>query len=426
MMNCPDSTELCGLSVHELARRIFDSARSHGLETMTDPEGTVFVRKPATKEGPVILFHGHTAAAAWFMLSLIGNTDDPMPELEIVFSIYDEHHRTSLLQYEMSGLRSRLLINLDAASEQEMISSCVGFAQLSFSTEISRHRIPNDCIPVNVRIFGLQGGHAHEIHDGRANAIKLMGDFLFDWYNYSIETYLVDIQGGVRNPSIPTECTARLWIRRDRRTNLEQGCWWFGEDLAKKYGQTDPFARIEVSFPEIGVDDPAWYGMSSDDTGRILSFLNLSPTGVINMSPEQNGLIETSCNIRGIETSDKDWHLTVTVRSFEDDQKDALCQKFELLAQMNRIFFKSIGEFPSWKHVNVSDLQRQYADAYESLYNCSIRIVAIHEEQECMIFASRIPDLQTISVGASTDWQGRPDPQSLERVLETLLVLLKG
>ncbi|MFQ9802397.1 MAG: peptidase dimerization domain-containing protein [Clostridia bacterium] len=93
---------------------------------------------------------------------------------------------------------------------------------------------PDGYIPVTVRIYGLKGGHSGEdINKKRGNANKLMSRYLFGWYNHCPNTRLVSIDGGVKDNAIPREMYCEAVGAGDLSEEVERGCWWFGEDLAK-------------------------------------------------------------------------------------------------------------------------------------------------------------------------------------------------
>ena len=404
-------------------------AEEKKLVCIQDAAGNILIRKPAvhypTKTGKVLL-QGSSRQALAFMCEAIIGAPDPCPALEILATKIGADGRASLPKFDFKQLTSRYMINLDGTSEGYVISSCSGLVRLVFDTDIYRTQVMNHMIPVEVRIFGLQGGHgARDIHFNRGNAIKLMGEFLFNWYNYSIETQLVEISGGSPYSGIPSECYARLWIREDKKADLDRGCWWFGEDLAKRFSATDPGARIEVRYPT-GVEHiPYWTPMSMDETGRILSFLNLAPNGVINMDPDQDQMVETSCNMRMIVSRKDRFEIEVSVRSFDDGQKDALREKWELLAEMNRLNFRSFGDFPCWKHQNESDILEQYCIVYEKQNGSRPDTGAIHSENACMVIVEAIQGMDAISIGVDMA-DGKPDPESMKRVWNVLLGLVEA
>ena len=157
-----------------------------------------------------------------------------------------------------------------------------------------------------------------------------------------------------------------------------------------------------------------------DETGRILSFLNMAPNGVISMDADQ--AVETSCNMRMIVTRKDRFEIEVSVRSFDDDQKDALREKWELIAEMNRLHFRSFGDFPSWKHKNESDILDKYCSVYKEQNGESPDTGAIHSENACMVIVEAIPGMDAISIGVD-QVDGNPDRDSMYRVWQVLLEL---
>ncbi len=423
-MKDPYDFLLSGADTGALRDELIRLAEENHLTYVQDAAGNLLVRQPANHY-PIktvkVLLQGSSRQAIAFMCEAVANPPDHSPALELLVTNVNENGRSSLPYFDVKQLEARYMINLDGNNERYVISSCSGLVRLIFDTDIYRTQLMHDMIPVEVRIFGLRGGHgARDIHLGGGNAIKLMGEFLFGWYNYSIETQLVCIMGGSPFSGIPSECSARLWIRQDQKEDMDRGCWWFGEDLAKRYGMSDPYARIEVSYPDYSGNTTEWSPMSMDETGRILSFLNMAPNGVISMDADQ--AVETSCNMRMIVTRKDRFEIEVSVRSFDDDQKDALREKWELIAEMNRLHFRSFGDFPSWKHKNESDILDKYCSVYKEQNGESPDTGAIHSENACMVIVEAIPGMDAISIGVD-QVDGNPDRDSMYRVWQVLLEL---
>ena len=428
-MKDPYEFLLAGADEEALRKELLRLAEEKHLEYSQDQAGNILIRKPAenypTKTAKVLL-QGSSRQAIAFMCEAVANPPKHCPALELLVNGICPDGISSLLRFDFKQLESRYMFNLDGTTERYVVSSCSGLVRLIFDTDIYRTHLMNHMIPVEVRIFGLRGGHsAQDIQVGGANAIKLIGEFLFGWYNHSIETQLVEISGGSPFSGIPAECCAKLWIRQDQREDLDRGCWWFGEDLAKRYGMTDPGARIEVRYPDLGPETTGRSPMSMDETGRILSFLNMAPNGVISMDPSQDQMIETFCNMRMIVTNDDRFEIEVAVRSFDDDQKDALREKWELIAEMNRLNFRSFGDFPSWKHKNESDILDQYCKVYSEQNKEYPETGAIHSENACMVIVEAIPGMDAISIGVD-QIDGNPDPRSMRRVWKVLLGLVEA
>ncbi len=448
-------------------------AEGLGLEAWKDEAHNVVVRKPASKgreEDPAVMIQGHLdmvwdktvesshcfqtdpieviqdedwlhadgttlggddGIAIAYAMTLMADTEHSFPALEFVLTSGEEIGLLGAKALDKSRLRAKYMINLDSERENEVLSSCAGGVQLNLEKKVQRQGSTEGDIPVLVRIHGLRGGHSgDDIDKNRGNAISLMGEFLFKWYNYEQNTHLVSMEGGSKENAIPRECTAKIWIPEEKRENLNRGTWWFGEDLNRRYNASDPNVRIEVSYPDPGAIDPAdWDVIMDEDHGQILSFLNLAPNGVINMSKTVDGLVETSCNMGVVNTEADSWQAVVSLRSSDESKKELLRSRFEILAEMNGIAMTASGDYPGWTYTIRSPLRELYLDTYKKLFHQTAKASAIHAGVECGLFVSAMDGLDAISVGP--DMQNTHSPQerlsisSAERVFQVLLAVLE-
>lgn len=452
---------------------ILHYAQDLGLQAHQDEAYNVVVRKPATKgreQDPPVMIQGHLdmvwdkkqdskhcfetdpiqvlidgdwihadgttlggddGIAVAYAMALMADKEHSMPELEIVLTVGEEVGLLGAKALDMTNLTSRYMINLDSEKEDEVLTSCAGGVRLHLETEVHRVEPMKNYIPVEIRVFGLQGGHSgDDINKNRGNAIKLMSDFLFKWYNYDVNSRLVSIDGGSKDNAIPRECTARFWIPAEKREDLDRGIWWYGEDLAKRFETTDAGAKILVCYPGYeAMGGELWNPFSAEDTGRILSFLNLLPNGVVNMSHDIDGLVETSSNMGVTATTENRWSMVISVRSSVEEKKEILKERFDLMAEMNNISMTTSGEYPGWAYRSESPLRDLYMDVYEELFHKKVTASAIHAGVECGLFVSAMKNLDAISVGPNMQKIHSPEERlnisSVQRVWEVLLKVLE-
>ena len=375
---------------------------------------------------------GDDGIAVAYAMALMSDTTHSLPPLEILLTTGEETGLLGANYFDTSQIRSKRMINLDSEKEGTVLISSAGGAKLQFHTRLTRSVQPDGYIPVTVRIYGLKGGHSGEdINKKRGSANKLMSRYLFGWYNHCPNTRLVSIDGGVKDNAIPRECTAKLWVPGDLSEEVERGCWWFGEDLAKEFGGTDSQAKIALEWADIARDPEGWSlePCSNEDTGRILSFLNLAPDGVQNMSHVIEGLVETSCNLGILRTDEDIWTGVVSLRGSQRDQLLAMKEKFYILSGMNQIEMQVFSEYPGWEYREESALRQRYCAVYQRLFGKEAGMEAIHAGLECGIFAKAIPDLDIISIGPDIvdihSPSERMSVSSVQRTWELLLAMLE-
>ena len=363
-----------------VSQYIMQHALDNNLFVTEDDHMNTYLEKPASpgrEQEPVILIHGGSDLAAAVIVALTEDCQSSLPALEITYAC-DEEFAYKKTAKERRQLRAGYIIGLDKEISNDVAAFCAGGVRLDFETQIIREKPRAGFIPAEITISGLQGGYsAQDVFHGRGNAIKMMGEFLFNWYNYSFDSRLVSIEGGERFNCIATTCKARLLIPEHQKEDLNRGVWWFGEDIPRKFGSAEPNARIQVTYPE-NVDISTWTPMCSDASGRILSFLNISPNGIINMDPEEADMVETGSNMGIVSSSVDDWKLSISIRSFSDENKEMVRSRFELFADMNRIDHAAVGSFPSLIELELSDIPQGEEIDRESarkLYEELIRLI---------------------------------------------------
>ena len=144
---------------------------------------------------------GDDGIAVAYALALLDATDVKHPPLECVFTVDEEIGMLGADAMDMSVLKGRLLLNCDSEDEGVLTVSCAGGARSDFKIPVSREPA-GTCYKVSVE--DLLGGHSGvEIHKGRANANKVLGDIL-----QQLPIRLVSIAGGSKDNAIPRACVA--------------------------------------------------------------------------------------------------------------------------------------------------------------------------------------------------------------------------
>ena len=120
---------------------------------------------------------GDDGIAVAFALAIIDDTTIPHPPLEVIITVDEEIGMLGAAVMDLSELKSKTLLNLDSEDEGQFVVSCAGGATCTISLPVERRAVYGPCIRLSVD--GLQGGHSGaEIHKNRANANKVMGEFL--------------------------------------------------------------------------------------------------------------------------------------------------------------------------------------------------------------------------------------------------------
>ena len=461
-------------SYHEkaISDYLYQFASEHGYEAVQDEALNVLVRIPAS-EGreaePSLLLQGHMdmvceknadvlhdflkdpirlrregdwlmaqgttlggddGIAIAYMMTLIEDPSVSHPTLELLMTVSEETGMDGAKNLDKSILRSKRMINLDSEEEGVFIAGGAGGLKVEVTHTLERAAAPADFIPLEVKTTGFIGGHSGEdINKRRGNANAILGEYLLGWYNYCPNTRLVSLDGGSKDNAIPREACAKMWIPAGMLDQAERGCWWFGEDLAKEYADSDPGALITMRRANPAAEPGwEWFPMNSTITGEVINFLHLCPTGVRSMSQELTGMVESSQNLAVLHTEEDVWSARISLRSNLDSLLPTMVNRLHLMAEMSGMDCEAGGQYPAWNYRAESPLRSQMAEIYHKMYGHNPEVLILHAGLECGIFAEAIPNMDMVSIGPDMQGIHSPDEKlnipSVERCWEFLLRVL--
>jgi dipeptidase D len=244
------------------------------------------------------------------------------------------------------------------------------------------------------RLYGLQGGHSGaEIHKERGNSNKLAGRLLYDLRNATCGVSLVDVNGGLAYNAIPRETTLRFVAPADEAETIQTVLDTFRADVKAELATKDPGFEMEVSSKAVK-DAEAFDAFAP--AAALVSF----PNGVQAMSADVKGLVETSLNLGILKIVGGDsLHAEFSVRSSVESSRVELTNRLIALTKLAGGINVITGEYPGWKFRVDSPLREKMIRVYERQYGRKPGIEAIHAGLECGLLASKISDLDAVSIG---------------------------
>ncbi|MBO5867480.1 MAG: beta-Ala-His dipeptidase, partial [Oscillospiraceae bacterium] len=151
---------------------------------------------------------GDDGIAVAYALALLESKDIPHPPLEVVITVDEETGMYGAADIDLSMLKGKSLLNIDSEEEGIFTVSCAGGARGRITLPVERRVVYGPCVRLTVE--GLQGGHSGvEIHKKRANANKVMGEFLSRIQNL-MPLCITKLSGGAKDNAIPRSCQVTL------------------------------------------------------------------------------------------------------------------------------------------------------------------------------------------------------------------------
>lgn len=327
--------------------------------------------------------------AVAMMLAVLDGELAVHPAVECLFTTAEEVGLNGALEFDYSLISARRMINLDSEELGVVTCGCAGGVRSDLTLAYSPTAFSGDAI--RVRLSGLMGGHSGEnINSGRANANRLMGEILASLLS-DTDARLMEITGGSKDNAIPRECEALLAVP-DAESAM-QTITDAAKAIADTVSEEDRAFCVCTEETAAGVTM-----MSKEDTVRAVSVLLCPANGVLAMSHDVAGLVETSRNLGVVTTSEEQIRFAFSSRSSVESKLDASIRELDLLAAVTECKAEHYSRYPGWNFSKKSPLRDRYLAVYREVTGEEAQVNVIHAGLECGIIYSKVP-MDMISIG---------------------------
>jgi len=438
-----------------------------GLETITDNAGNVIIRKPATsgKESvtPVILqahldmvhqknsdtdFDFDTQGIeSWIdgdwvkakgttlgadngmgvasILAVLASKDIEHGPIEGLFTIDEETGMTGAFELQPGLLQGKILLNTDTEDEGELTIGCAGGIDSTVVIEC-QSSAPSDGTWLKVSVTGLRGGHSGcEIHLGRGNANKIMNRIMLAAQSAEVSAEIGSIRGGSLRNAIPRESFAVVNVGDEAafRQLVSETVATIKSELSD--ADPDLVVEIEPASPALAtaaVIEPTFQKV-------LLAAIEDSPCGVIQMSDQVEGLVETSTSLSLVGIDSNQATIEFLTRSSVDSAKGGVIEKIEAAFAATNATVTNGGDYPGWTPNASSKTLSLMEGIYQEMFGNKAIVNAVHAGLECGIIGSHYPGLDMVSLGPTIKNPHSPDEmchiESVEKYWRYLLEILK-
>jgi len=337
------------------------------------------------------------------IMTLLASTDIAHPPLEALFTIDEETGMTGALALKGGLLDGGILLNLDTEEDNELTIGCAGGIDVTASGTYEAEKF-EDGSAFKILLKGLTGGHSGvDIHKGRANANKLMNRVLLKLSTHAA-VRIAGIDGGSLRNAIPRESVATIVVEKNNGPVVKQLVEELARILKSEYSFTDPNLSLTIetaAFADAVL--PAAFQYS------FLRALYACPNGIYRMSPDIDGLVQTSNNIAKVTLKEGHWTVQCLTRSSVDTEKTDLAQSISSAFELadGRIAFS--GNYPGWTPKPEASIVKLMSDLYKEMFNEPAHVNAVHAGLECGILGTNYPAIQMISFGPNIYGAHSPD-----------------
>lgn len=333
---------------------------------------------------------GDDGIAVAYALAILDDNTIAHPPLEVIVTVDEEIGMLGAAAMDLADVKGRTMLNLDSEDEGIFTVSCAGGATCTVSLNAERKAVYGPCVRLSVE--GLQGGHSGaEIHKNRANANKVMGDFL-GRIQKLMPLCLTSFSGGSKDNAIPRACQATVVAMGIGLERINDIAAQLQQEVRKTYDE--PEALVQA----FDVDALGGNALTTAATADVISLLCAAPNGVQAYCPDMPELVQTSLNLGIAKLGDR-FTTTFSVRSSVNAEKEGLITKLKELADFYNGTYSQSGTYPAWEFKKDSRLRDVMVPIYTRMFGKEPKVLAIHAGLECGLLGDKLPGLDCVSIG---------------------------
>jgi len=406
-----------------------------GLESVQDNAGNLVIRKPARpgREGaPMALLQGHLDMVCeknegtvhdfdvdpikvvrdgdWLKadgttlgsdngvgvaaaLAVMESDDIEHGPLEFVFTIDEESGLTGAAEFPGGLLKSKYFLNLDNEEKGTLCIGCSGGIKTTARRKVKLHPASAGSA-WRIKVSGLKGGHSGvDIHEGRGNALRIMGGVLQVLLN-RIPIEIAGVNGGSAQNAIPREAAALVVLDPARENELKSLVATAEAGYKTDLGGFDSGLQITVEKAE----RPAGV-LDASDAKQTVALLASLHHGVLAMSPDVAGLVQTSTNLATITTKGDVVEIVTSQRSAIESSMLAAARMVATVCGLAGFEVEHTGKYPGWKPEPNSEIVRKLQEVHKKLFGEPAKLIAMHAGLECGVIGEKYPGMQMVSFG---------------------------
>ena len=291
-------------------------------------------------------------------------------------------------------LNGDILMNLDSETWGKFVIGSAGGIDVTAELDYKEAETDKEDAALKVTLKGLHGGHSGlEIHEGRANANKLMVRFVRE----AIEEYearLATWHGGNMRNAIPFKAEVVLTMPKENVQSVKELVNDWKEDFI------DEFKGIEkgVEFYADEVDTPKTE-VPVEIQDNLIDAIYACHNGVVRMIPSYPEVVETSSNLAIIDIENGKATVKILARSSREDMKDYIVKTLESCFNMAGMKVTTAGSYGGWDPNPDSEILHKLLKTYKELFHEDAIVQVDHAGLECSIILGKYPNLDVVSLG---------------------------
>ncbi|MEJ6686617.1 MAG: aminoacyl-histidine dipeptidase [Crocinitomicaceae bacterium] len=338
------------------------------------------------------------------IMATLSSTDIPHPPLEALFTIDEETGMTGAKEMDGGLFNGQILLNLDTEDDDELSIGCAGGIDTNTSYTAKQITPPENHAFFEISIKGLLGGHSGmDIDSGRGNANKWLARMLWN-LSRKMNLCIGAFDGGGLRNAIPREANATLSVAPSDMDTLKSEFNSFCAILRSEFKSIEPHFSITIM-----ETSPLQKVLDQQDCNAILNSLCSLHNGVYRMSPDIEGLVETSSSLARVLIENGEFTTQSLQRSSVESTKDEIAMVMRSNFENMGCQVIQTGDYPGWQPNPNSAILTIMEKLYKDLFNETPQVKACHAGLECGILGTHLPEVDMISFGPNIRAAHSPD-----------------
>ncbi len=218
-------------------------------------------------------------------------------KLECLFTVAEETGLDGAMALKPGFFSGKVLLNLDSEDEGEIFVGCAGGLDTTAEFHYEEEPVEEDFDYAEIYVKDALGGHSgDDINKGRANAVQLLGRFLYSIAE--LDWQLVSIDGGNKRNAIAREAKAVIAADSGILEMISSRLEDYAYDVKEEYGAVEKLLKVGMDIYE---NTGAQKAIDENTAWSLVTALCAAPHGVLAMSQEIENFVETSTNLASVK-----------------------------------------------------------------------------------------------------------------------------
>lgn len=291
-------------------------------------------------------------------------------------------------------LHGDILLNLDSETWGKFVIGSAGGIDIDATLEYKDADTDPEDAALRITLKGLKGGHSGlEIHEGRANANKLMARFVREAVS-EYDARLAEWHGGNMRNAIPFECETVLTLPKENVAPLKEAVEEWRALFESEYKTIEEgivFKAEDTATPE--------YEVPVAIQDNLLDAIYACHNGVLRMIPVFPSVVETSSNLAIIDIAAGKAAIKILARSSSESMKEYITTTLASCFSMAGMKVETSGSYGGWDPNTDSEILKLLEKNYRELFGEEAIEQVDHAGLECSVILGKYPHLDVVSLG---------------------------